>query len=48
MVQTHQYNTAEADVFSPLFPFFPAFAFPQDSQSDLVAPCRLLCQPQMV
>lgn len=28
--------------------FFFSSSFPQDSQSDLVAPCRLLCQPQMV
>lgn len=27
MVQTHQYNTAEADVFPPLFPFFSRFCF---------------------
>lgn len=30
MVQTHQYNTAEADVFSPPFSFFfPLLLFPK-------------------
>lgn len=40
MVQTHQYNTAEADVFSPpFFLFFPAFAarFPIRSCGSLQA-----------